>query len=394
MATFVIILQKHQERKDGTFPVSIRVTNNRKSAYIKTGIYVDRSQITKKYELKDPDVMAVLAKRIKEYREKILNIEQNADVHHIVKYLMEGSDIVDFFKYGYELAKTKRSGEKNYATSLNRFSQFMGVDSLPFSMLEKKNLTDFEKHLISTGLKRAPSLYLSSLKHIFDEAKKQYKGLITNDPFEDYTLPEQNIAEKRALPIDLIRRIIKYTPSADGRDPRLRKDILAKDVFLLSFYLIGMNSADLYHCPPAKDGRFTYNRQKTKDRRSDRAMMSVKIEPEVEYLIEKYADRDGKRAFCFYKMYADAGTFNSTLNKGLKIIGKNDDVKIDNLEFYAARHSWANIAKNRCKIPLPIVHEALNHVDEKMKITNLYVEKEWWHIDEANRLVLDCINWW
>jgi len=39
MATFLIYVLKHQERKDGTFPVSIRVTNNRKSAYIKTGIY-------------------------------------------------------------------------------------------------------------------------------------------------------------------------------------------------------------------------------------------------------------------------------------------------------------------------------------------------------------------
>ena len=392
MATFVIDIQKHQERKDGTFPVSIRVTNNRKSAYIKTGIYVDRSQITKNYELKDTDVMVVLAKRITEYRKKILSIEQNADVHDIAKYLMAGNDIVDFFRYGYELAKTKGSGEGNYITALNSFSRFMGTDSLPFSMLREKNLIDYEKHLISSGLKRAPSLYLSSLKHVFEKAKKQYKGLITNDPFADYTLPEQNVAEKRALPIDLIRRIISYAPA--GRSTEFRRDTFAKDVFLLSFYLIGMNSADLYHCPPAKDGRFTYNRQKTKDRRSDKAIMSVKIEPEAESLIEKYSDSDGKRAFCFYKMYSNAKNFNWTLNKGLKIIGKDKDVGIDDLEFYAARHSWANIATNRCKIPKSIVHEALNHIDDKMKITDLYIEREWWHIDDANRRVLDCLSWW
>jgi len=392
MATFKISILEHQERKDGTFPVYVRVTNNRKSAYIKTGVYVDRSQITKNYELKDTDVMSVLAKRIIEYRKKILSIEQNADVRDIAKHLTAGDEIVDFFKFGYELAKTKGSGESNYVTALNSFAKYMGTNSLPFSMLHVKNLAGFENHLVGSGLKRAPSLYLSSLKHVFEKAKKQYKGLIANDPFADYVLPEQNVAEKRALPIDLIRRIMNYAPA--GRDSGFRRDTFAKDVFLLSFYLIGMNSADLYHCPPARDGRLTYNRQKTKDRRSDNAVMSVKIEPEAERLIEKYADSDGKRAFCFYKMYSTAKNFNWTLNKGLKIIGRDKDVGIDDLEFYAARHSWANIATNRCKIPKAIVHEALNHVDEKMKITDLYIEKEWWHIDEANRLVLDCIGWW
>ena len=38
-------------------------------------------------------------------------------------------------------------------------------------------------------------------------------------------------------------------------------------------------------------------------------------------------------------MYADVNTFSTALNKGLKKVGKL--VGVDDLEFYAARHSWA-----------------------------------------------------
>ena len=54
MATLEISVQKHQERRDGTFPVPIRVTHNQKKAYIPIGVYVTKQQLTKNYEIKIP----------------------------------------------------------------------------------------------------------------------------------------------------------------------------------------------------------------------------------------------------------------------------------------------------------------------------------------------------
>ena len=48
MATFKAVVLKHQQRSDKKYPISIRVTNNRKVAYITTGIYAEQSQIHKK----------------------------------------------------------------------------------------------------------------------------------------------------------------------------------------------------------------------------------------------------------------------------------------------------------------------------------------------------------
>jgi hypothetical protein len=62
----------------------------------------------------------------------------------------------------------------------------------------------------------------------------------------------------------------------------LKRSILAKDIFIMSFYLVGMNCIDLFNLESGeyKNERFTYNRTKTENRRADAALISIKIEPE------------------------------------------------------------------------------------------------------------------
>jgi hypothetical protein len=67
MATFKICVFKHQKRDDSKFRVSIRVTWQRQSAYIKTEYYVSEGQISQKkgsFDLKDTFIINELNKRI------------------------------------------------------------------------------------------------------------------------------------------------------------------------------------------------------------------------------------------------------------------------------------------------------------------------------------------
>jgi hypothetical protein len=48
MATFKAVVMKHQQRSDKRYPISIRITNNRKVGYISTGLYAENTQINKK----------------------------------------------------------------------------------------------------------------------------------------------------------------------------------------------------------------------------------------------------------------------------------------------------------------------------------------------------------
>jgi integrase len=138
------------------------------------------------------------------------------------------------------------------------------------------------------------------------------------------------------------------------------------------------------------------------NRRKDKGRISIKVEPELLPLLEKYGDPEGKRVFNFYKMYKNTGTFTAAINgfhrkgakgemlsAGLKKVG--DTIGIKDLEFYAARHSWASIAQNDLDVDKYTVHTALNHVIDEMKVTDIYTKKDWSPIDRANRKVLDYV---
>lgn len=72
MATFKICVFEHQLREDGRFPISIRITNNRKSVYLKTGMYATRSQISKDFStVKDRYIARSIDRKIQEYKEVI-----------------------------------------------------------------------------------------------------------------------------------------------------------------------------------------------------------------------------------------------------------------------------------------------------------------------------------
>lgn len=65
----------------------------------------------------------------------------------------------------------------------------------------------------------------------------------------------------------------------------------------------------------------------------------------------------------------------------------------EHITFYAARHSWATIARSSAlKIDKYTVHEALNHVDS-MKITDRYIERDWTTVWDANAAVIGTLDW-
>ena len=243
---------------------------------------------------------------------------------------------------------------------------------------------------------RMVSLYLGCIRHLFMEVKKRYndydKGtiLVPNFPFENLEIPKQEATRKRAISAESIKKIweLPYIYYNNGKERKCPYN-LAKDCFILSFCLMGINSADLYNCNSLEENTIIYNRTKTKDRRMDKALMKVRLYPIIQKLIDKYKDQTNQRVFKFYQMYSTHGNFNKAINLGLKEIGKV--LNIDDLEYYAARHSWATLAVNKVGINKYTVHSALNHLDDVMKVTDIYIERDFEPENEANRLVMEYV---
>lgn len=73
MATLKACVQ--MARKDGFYPVYIRVTQNRLSLYIKTGKMVTKRELSKSGEITDPVVIIYCSKVILEYMDKLNRVD-------------------------------------------------------------------------------------------------------------------------------------------------------------------------------------------------------------------------------------------------------------------------------------------------------------------------------
>lgn len=412
-------IKKDELRSDGTYNVKIRFTLNRKMKRVATNIFVVPEELTKSFRVKEESpVKDDIDNLIRIYRNQCVKLQTELNdytLDNIIDYLngeREKKQVINFIKFSREwIASTTIKGAPNYTTALNALVRFIGKEELDVNLITLDFLEKFKlflnkeretrtKKLIQQG-KRVPSnrslsLYLISIKKLFNEAKKKYNKkdrnliLIPNSPFDEFEIPKQEATRKRAISPDIIKKVWKlpYKDMKKGYKSTCRYN-LAKDCFILSFCLMGINSADLYNATNMKGNTISYNRTKTKARRLDGAKMMVDIPQIVQPLIDKYKDKTGKRIFNFYQYYADEKGFNKAINYGLKEIGKI--LEVDDMEYYAARHSWATIALNKVGIDKYIVHAALNHIDDSMKVTDIYIERDFVNENKANAKVVKYV---
>ncbi|MDL1914125.1 MAG: hypothetical protein FDW93_06360 [Bergeyella sp.] len=405
MATFKAEVQN--KRADGTYNIRIRVTHNRVVRRISTNLYATGDDLTKGLKIKNVRLIVQCEELIQKCREicNALGYEINAlTTDELVEDLKmklkgEGRFKLDFIQYMREKAKNMSEGTgQNYRTVANILERFSGnVDILDINYTFLKNFEAFiakepnqklKNKKIPKGDCPSQNRYMSCVRAIHNQAKLEFndedRGIIRipQSPFSRFKIKKEALSRKRALTVDQIQRIIDLPYSG-----KKRRDF-AKDCFILSFALIGINSVDMYYAGKLAKGILKYNRRKTTTRRVDKAEMQVKAEGCLSYLMEKY--QDDKRLFRFYKKYSNPSTFNIAINKGLKMMG--EEIGVDDLEYYAARHSWATIARSAAvNIDKATVSEALNHANNT--VTDIYIDKDWQVIWNANAAVLALFDW-
>jgi len=419
MLTIKAEIKRSELKVDGTYNVKIRFTLDRKVKRLSTNLFVTQQDLTKSLKFKeDTPIKREIDRLVLYYREQCLKLQLDRNhysLDEIVEFLngeQEKQQTIDFIKFSREwIASATIKGAPNYTTAINALVRFVGKEELDINLITLDFLEQFKafligerdartKKLMQQGKRvtsnRTLSLYLVSIKKLFNEAKRKFNKkdknliLIPNSPFEDFKIPKQEATRKRAIPADIIKKVWKlpYKDMKKGYKSTCRYN-LAKDCFILSFCLMGINSADLYNATEMRGNTIVYNRTKTKARRLDGAKMMVDIPKIVQPLIDKYKDSTGKRLFNFYQFYGDEKTFNKAINSGLKEIGSI--LEVDDLEYYAARHSWATIALNKVGIDKYIVHAALNHIDDSMKVTDIYIERDFVNENKANAKVVKYV---
>ena len=133
MPTYKIYVPKDYKRKDDKYPVSIRVTQDRKHAYLKTDFYVVTQQLNKNFEIKDKTILKLLLEKMEKCEDVIVrglgNDVSNYSAKDIVEYIkkkqseVSNIDFVAFAKR--HIDKLLLAGRKNEQSISRRQSTLL-----------------------------------------------------------------------------------------------------------------------------------------------------------------------------------------------------------------------------------------------------------------------------
>ena len=295
------------------------------------------------------------------------------------------------------IAQMQRNGQhrtqKHYQATLNSFMRFRGGKDLLLREIDAETMQAYEAYLKHTAkvCLNTSSFYLRILRATYYKAVE--RGLPPQqNPFKDvYT----GIAKthKRAIPIESVGSI-KHMDQ--GLSPNQE---MARDTFLMSFYLRGISFIDLAHLRKTdlRDGYLHYTRSKTGQR------LSVRWEKDMQAIVDKYQSQTSSSPYLFpflvseepnhekepqdrqqeeNRLYHNAET---RIAYHLRKIGARIGIK-GALTLYVARHSWATVARDS-QVSISVISEALGHHSEST--TQIYLRSiQTSEVDEANAKIL------
>lgn len=172
MATFKICVRR--QRKDGVFPVFIRVTHKREARYINTEKLVLKEHL-RKGEVKDPEIVSYCSSLIKSYCDKLNAVDiSNWDINEIISYLQKADEDISFSEYARKYVHIMASewkmerNAKNYRWACQSLEKFAGTSNLMFSKTTTKLLQDWISSLANTH--RAKEMYPVCIRMIYKAA--------------------------------------------------------------------------------------------------------------------------------------------------------------------------------------------------------------------------------
>ena len=273
---------------------------------------------------------------------------------------------------------------KNYRSALACLDGYLAGRELSFLDLNAQFVEQYNDYLQRKGLaKNSVSFHMRILRAIYNKAVR--KGFAEHgNPFEHvYTGVDRT--RKRAVDKSLIPKLIELDLS------RSAPLSFARDLFLFSLYTRGMSFIDMAFLKHENiiDGAICYIRRKTKQ------PLCIRIEPCMRQIIDRYAGRSSVYVFPMlksedlaeaYSQYRVQMTYYNRLLKRLsRMLGLQQG-----LSFYAARHSWATMARD-CNVPVSVISAGMGHTSERT--TRIYLTSlENSLIDNANKGILNKLN--
>lgn len=376
MASIKLILWKHDKKQNNTFPLAIRITQNRKTRYIFTGKYIlekDWDQKTEKVKKSHPNsrwLNNFLMTKLLEANKTLISLETESATTTSKQVKEEIKNPISNISFNELSAIYLQELEENNKWSrlsadkprVNHVITFAKTDDLKFQSIDEDFLKRFMKYL-EKELNNSPRTIINNLitiRTIFNRAIK--KGIIERKfyPFgADKIRIKFPETEKIGLNVEEVIRIQEL----ENLTPHEKH---ARNAWLFSFYLAGMRVGDVLKIKWSDiyDGRLHYRMNK-----NDK-LLTLKLPEKIYPILDVYrTDKKGKDDFIFPEMktadlddpkqiLAKTKAANKKFNKYLVKIAKKADID-KKLTMHIARHTFGNISGD--KIPIQTLQRLYRH---------------------------------
>jgi hypothetical protein len=258
MGTVKVVLRRSSKLKDGRYPITIRLTHQKKLKYIFTGYSALEREWSGKYPLylnnKHPNYKELNAFLLKEYSRandeliKLNNHGKPFTVWDIYERIKKQSCSTTLFAFAEDLiSKLTESGRvgnaENYKNAIRVIRHFTNGQDPKFEDINYKWLTDFEAYHYAKGNSPVSlSVYMRSLRSLFNKAIQF--GLVDEAyyPFgRNKSIIPTGSSKKRAISKE---DFIKIEQLELAKDTPIWH---ARNYFLFSFYTMGMSWVDMAH---------------------------------------------------------------------------------------------------------------------------------------------------
>lgn len=395
----------------GEFPLKLRITHKGKSVHINTGVKIaienwdaeENKIIGLKRESSLNDLI-VTKKALAESAILKYGITNNLDKLSAsqLKVVVEsggetatkssGHPFVKFYEKRME-QKNRRKTKLSFESALKKMHESDPLlNTRTFEDIDEAYIKKLDKDWEDKGLSvNARGVYMRNIRSVVNDAIDE--KLTTTYAFRTFKIKKAP-TKKRNLSVEELR-LLKGYPIVNEFQRKYR------DIFMLCFYLRGINVVDL--CKLTEDnirlGRVNYIRSKTGK------PYSVKIEPEAQELFDKYKGKQYLVDICdgakndkeFDTKYEG---FLQRMDRGLKKIGpytrkglggkKTIKPILPFISQYWCRHSCATLMSD-LGYSFEIIAFSLGH-EHGNPTTNIYIEFNEKEVDAANRALIDYVN--
>jgi len=279
-------------------------------------------------------------------------------------------------------ARCRQSTCDNYATARRSFSLFMQGRDIAVADMSQELMKRYSRWLEGRNVcLNTVSCYMRSLRAMYNIAVRRYR-LRQRSPFAG-VFTGNAVTAKRALGEDGLRRM------KDAGVPENTFADLSRDVFMFCFYAMGMPFTDAVALKKTQvcDGVITYRRRKTGK------AISVRVEPCMRRIIDKYGGTDSEYVFPLHDGIAAAGKSGyyallRRYNRELLRLAREAGVA-SRVTSYVPRHTWASMA-HRQNVPLSLISQALGH--SVARTTLIYIKGHGVPaLARANKKIIDKI---